>query len=491
MGAYNPNLNYFLARLQGVSTNYFRLESQSSGSAAITANKIIRFSLPSNCLLNTRSLSFHFGADANATASRGGRLPNDISSLIDRVELSSGGVQIAQGMNGYNTFMQMKKSVVTDKCDMALGHPEIVRATSYVDGGGSWAAGSSIASLTTVLNENYRTDAGQTPFCINNWEGFLGSVQPSIIDTSLLSDLTLTLYLADNSVCPSVAGVALSGTGSSDIVDANGTGQCSYQIKDFHLVVETLGLADSIYDQMIESRISEVGYIELPFKSYYSFSDVHTGNTRFTVATQSLDRVWAAFRPNDYNTAIAGATSVAGYKKVGAYVSTVAGGASYATPIDVGMPSYDVGGVLGTNSEKYKSYFFNFAEALLAAGTPATYQFSFNSSMLPQFRASAEQMLSITRNSIPTMDLNSGKYVAPVITLDQYKKNHFVMCVRLNLPMAEELREISGLDSRGISLNSYLSTTGLITSTAQNVFIVCETTSCLRIGLGRSIEVIL
>jgi len=454
MGAYNPNLNYFLARLQGVSTNYFRLEPQSSGSAAITANKIIRFSLPSNCLLNTRSLSFHFGADANVIASRGGRLPNDISSLIDRVELSSGGVQIAQGMNGYNTFMQMKKSVVCDKCDMALGHPEIVRATSYVDGGGSWAAASSIAALTGVLNENYRTDASQTPFCINQWDGFLGSVQPSIIDTSLLSDLTLTLYLADNSVCPSANGVALSGTGTSDIVDANATGQCQYQIKDFHLVIETLGLADSIYDQMIQSRMEEVGYIELPFKSYYSFSDVHSGNTRFTCSTQSLDRVWAAFRPNDYNTAVAGATVVSGYKKVGAYVSTVAGGATYATPIDVGMPSYDVGGVLNTNAEKYKSYYFNFAEALATGVLLATYQFSFNSSMLPQFRASAEQMLSITRNSIPTLDLGTGRFVTPLMTLDQYRKNYFVMCVRLNLPMAEELREISGLDKLKIVLKN-------------------------------------
>ena len=99
-------------------------------------------------------------------------------------------------------------------------------------------------------------------------------------------------------------------------------------------------------------------------------------------------------------------------------------------------------------------------------------------------------MLEITRNSIPTNDIATGKYTKPVWNLDQYKNNYFVFCVRLNLPHAEELREISGLDSRGISLNSFLSTTGISTATAQSVFIVCETTSSLRIGLGRSIEVI-
>ena len=291
-GGYNPNLTYFLSRLQGVSTNYFRLEPQSSGSSSITANKIIRFSLPSNCLLNTRGISFHFNADANNVAAAGGRLPADIAGLIDRVELSSGGIQIAQGANGYGLINQMRKCLTVDKCDVALGHPEIVRTKSYLDsttngtnfGYGDYATGATTV-LATTKNENYRNDNGQTPFAIHDWEGFLGSVQPAIIDTSLLSDLTLTIYLAGNEVCSSSAGVALEGTGAADITDVNGSTQAQFTVRDFHLIVETLGLADSVYDMMIEKRISQVGYIELPYKSYYSFNDTHSGTTRFTVAT--------------------------------------------------------------------------------------------------------------------------------------------------------------------------------------------------------------
>jgi hypothetical protein len=469
------------------ATNYFRLEPQASGSAAITANKIIRFSLPSNCLLNTRGISFNFNADANAVASAGGRLPADLSSLIDRVELSSGGVQIAQGANGYGLIVAMKKALTVDKCDVALGHPEIVRATSYVDGGGDWATGSSIAALTSTKNENYRADAGQVPFAITNWEGFLGSVQPSIIDTSLLSDLTLTLYLADNSVCSSSAGVALNGTGSTDITDVNTTAQAQYQIRDFHLIVETLGLADSVYDMMIEKRISQVGYVELPFKSFYTFNDTHSGTTRFTVASQSLDRVWVGFRNSTYAD-LAAPVKVAGYKDSGGYVSGVAGGATYASPFDMGKPTYDVGGILGTNAEKYRGNYFTFVESLASAGTPATYQFNFNGSFIPQFKASAEQMLTVSRNSVPTIDMGTGKYPVSLMTLDQYKRNFFVNCVRLNLPQSEENREISGADTRGISLNAYFTSTGF--SSGKNIFIVCECTSSLRIGAGRQIEVI-
>lgn len=378
----------------------------------------------------------------------------------------------------------MKKALTCDKCDPALGHPEIVRATSYVDGGGDWATGSSIASLTSTKNENYRNDNAQVQFSIHDWEGFLGSVQPAIIDTSLLSDLTLTLYLADNSVCSSSAGVALPGTGSSDITDAN-TIQAQYQIKDFHLIVETLGMADSVYDMMIEKRIAQVGYIELPFKSYYTFNDTHSGTTRFTVASQSLDRVWVGMR-NDTYANISAPVKVAGYKDTGAFVSTASG--SYTGGYDVGKPAYDVGGVLGTNAEKYRGNYFTFVESLASAGVPATYQFNFNGSFIPQFKASAEQMLTVSRNSVPTNDMMTGKYPLSVMSLDQYKRNFFVMCVRLTLPQAEENREIAGADTRGISLNAYFTSTGF--SSGKNIFIACECSSSLRIGAGRAIEII-
>ena len=56
--SYLPNLTYYLDRLSGFSTNIFRIEAQNNDSAA--ANKILRFTLPSNALLNLRSFALHF-----------------------------------------------------------------------------------------------------------------------------------------------------------------------------------------------------------------------------------------------------------------------------------------------------------------------------------------------------------------------------------------------------------------------------------------------
>ena len=73
--AMNPNLAYYCERLQGFSTNTFKLETDSKTEAY--ANDIVTFSIPSNSLVNLRSLKFRFQADAhiNDTDQIGARLP--------------------------------------------------------------------------------------------------------------------------------------------------------------------------------------------------------------------------------------------------------------------------------------------------------------------------------------------------------------------------------------------------------------------------------
>tara|TARA_R110000803_G_scaffold129070_2_gene196408 strand:+ start:2298 stop:3542 length:1245 start_codon:yes stop_codon:yes gene_type:complete len=409
-----------------------------------------------------------------STAGSGGRLPPNIDSLIARYELSAGGQQIAQGFNDMNVFAHAKRAIAGDNCDKVLGHPEMVRAKSYVDGFGD----SGTSGLTGTENESYPTTNNATQFCVGAWEGFLGSCEPGILDTGLLPDMVLTLYLADNSVLSTVAGIALDGTGSSDITD-DGSG-ATFTIDNFHLNVETLGMADSVYENMLERRMAE-GFLEIPYKSYFSFPDTHTGTTRWSVSTQSLDRVWVAFRASDYSTQ-GGAVRINGHKKTGAFVDDVAG--QTAADIDIGMPDYDAGGVMGIADEKYTSKYFNFAEDP-ASGANPSYQLQLNNAMLPQFKASAEDWWCISKNSIP-----HSIYEPKAKTLDQYKNNYFVMCARLNLPDSEAGREISGLDTRGINLNGSLQSTGVDASSAPNLVIFAECTSTLRVGAGRAVEVI-
>ena len=67
----NANLSYMLSRVQAVSTQTFKLNPQNSTTG--TANQQIRISLPSNTLLNLRSMKLLFRATTAGGAARRGR----------------------------------------------------------------------------------------------------------------------------------------------------------------------------------------------------------------------------------------------------------------------------------------------------------------------------------------------------------------------------------------------------------------------------------
>ena len=240
----------------------------------------------------------------------------------------------------------------------------------------------------------------------------------------------------------------------------------SYNMKNIHLVCECLGLADGIYDQMLEKRISDVGYLEIPFKQIFSLTDKINGNDiKFNCSSQSIDRVWAIFRdPNFYSQSTP--------KVVKGHI-TATGNQLYDAFKDF------------ADTEHYIGNFYRFKENPNSNDKP-TYQFSINNSFIPNFPATAEQMYSISMNSIPYTDKEHTHF-----SLDQYKDSYFVLCCRLNLPYSEMRRLISGIDTRGISANMTLHTTGLdTTATASNVVIFVEATSTLRIGSGRELAVL-
>jgi hypothetical protein len=454
MSAYSSALAYMLDRLSGFSTNTFRLETQGADTA--TSNKILRFTLPSNSLINLRSFSLHFNATANGVAGAGGRLPPKIETLVERVEISVGGIQLSAGSNFYNVLSHAKQALMGDKSDPILGHPDLVRQISYVDN----------TTITTTNNETYVSTNKSCQFCIDHWEGFLGTCEPKLFDSALVPDMVVSIYLADNTVLGSSAGVTLGGAGATDINDA-GTLTATWAMANIHATIECCGLNSNVYDNMVENIIATKGALELPFKNYVSFQDSTSNSTRFSVATQSLDRLWFVWRDTNFNLQQAPAI-VSGYKRYDA-TNTVGG-----------VASYDAGGVLATNKEKYILTCSRFVEP--PTSSKNTYQLSLNGSFFPQYQATAEEMFNISRNSVegkPQYEMG----------LDTMKNNYFVQCVRLNLPDSENSRLISGLNTLGVSLNAFYYIYNASSSRTINIFAECS--SVLRIGSGKQLEVIM
>ena len=419
-----------LDRLSGFSTNVFKLEPQGSNTAG--PNNIIRITLPANSLVNFRTFALHF--DAQTLGGVCARLPNKIDSLIERVEVTFGGVQVAAGNNYYSVLRHAKDALMGDKCDPVLGHKEINRAISNETG------------LALVADE------AAAKYCINKWEGFLGTVEPQIVDLSLLPECVVSIYLTSNYVLTK-------SVGPSDAADFQNAGpstpnRATFLLQNIYATIETVGMSDGTYDAMVSQIMSRVGFLELPFKQYVSFRD-RNANTRFSVATQSLDRLWLVHHSANH-TAEGAPILVTGYFNADAVQGFI--GSEYS-------------------GEKYISNAFNFPQN----DADAEYQLQLNGAMIPQYRAKFEDMMQISRQSIEGSP--QDKHV-----LKTMKDNYAVFCVRLNLQNSERLRQISGLDTRGIALNGIYNITGY--DNTKDISIFAEVTSVLRVGSGLQLEVI-
>ena len=227
--------------------------------------------------------------------------------------------------------------------------------------------------------------------------------------------------------------------------------------------------------------IASKGFVELPFKQYFSFHNTHTGSSRFTVATQSLDRVWMAWRHSTYNTLDA-PHSIPGYSTAADITGGSDSAENAAAIVALAQDLSDYHGMHGTGAtEKYLTNHQRFSEP--GADGDVKYQVVLNGAMYPQYQAGMEDMYQITKNSLP----GPVKYG---LTREQLRDSYFVQCVRLNLPDSEMTRQLSGLDTRSVSLQGQVNTTGTLTSDA-NLMIFAECSSSLRVGAGRQLEIII
>lgn len=440
MASYSPQLQYVLNRISGFTTNTFKL--QPNGSAEAVAGQIVRIALPQNSLVNFKSFAFHF--DAAITGATGeGRLPPNvgIGSLIERVEVTCGGLQIAAGNNFYNVLAAAKQAVMGEMCDPILGHPEVVRNKSY-----HTSDGNDGITAKKEVNAHYVVD---------KWCGFLGSVAPSIIDLGLLPEVVIQITLASNTVC-----IDAEDTTTNFETDAStgGTPAPVYKLTNMYATVECVGMADGTYESMVSAQMSQVGYLELPFKNYVSFQDHTKSSVKFSVASQSISRIWVVHRDDDFQAA-GGAVPITGHR-----THNAAG---------------DFNDVMDYNKERYTSAAFNFP---LPPDANQKHYITINGAMVPQWQASVEDMFQITKNSVL-----GGKHQMKYGLLTM-KANYGVFCVRLNLPESEYSNTITGIDSRGISANMFYNMEGVSADKHINIFV--ETDSVLRVGQGLQAEVI-
>ena len=136
MSVYPPAVSYFARRIMGVTTNTYKMEPNGSPDG-LGAGQIVTFELPTNTLLDMKSIKFMCGAKTQGGTKS--RLPNKMDSVIERISVEAGGLTIAQGFPQYNTVKHVKSILTEPVCksstlETALNHENIPRKISDITG---------------------------------------------------------------------------------------------------------------------------------------------------------------------------------------------------------------------------------------------------------------------------------------------------------------------------------------------------------------------
>ena len=454
-------MSFFLRSYNNVSHQNFQIQPASSGQ--LQAHRQMQFTLPTNAMLHLSKtrLMFTMSSDSPDETSAG-RLAA-AKSIIDRIEISAGGVSLSSGCAGSAVLAQCIDNMRTIDEDPVTSHCELYRRTSGVDG----------RSIITGT-EAYTNINNAQCFAIELGPWF-ATMQPNMLPTQILPTIVATIYLSGNATVVSSCRLA------ANVVNplTAGTSQCTYTVDNYTLSVSAYSLDDGVFDQTLATRLNSSEGLEATFCNYESFSNTFsTGSTSVSSAASSLDKVIVAFRKAQFD-GIKPATGVIGYN------NSLATGLTTAGVLD--QPATH-GGAKYLNST---TTFTSPSTTLPSAGDD-------NWAKQPN--------ISIQVNNVrfPSYDARIGAQTYELLkeafetdktacqSLVEYIENRCQLAYKFNLPASQAMRARSGLNLQGsnsqIRIEAVGDKTGL--STDGNIMIFIESSVVLKIAAGKQLMIV-
>jgi len=273
-------------------------------------------------------------------------------------------------------------------------------------------------------------------FKVQNFLGFLGTANGRILDLGVIGQLRLHLTLESTAVL---------------VRDADATNE-SFVLDNLYFTVDTVAVDDNVYYQAKNNFLASGGIISIPFDSYYSaLFNVNSFNqsSRFSVSSQSIDWALACFPKNR---SIQQVNASTGQSKYFDYVSQ--------DPSD-------------------------------ATKTLSTWNFSINNVQLPQYFCERSEAYPLLLNMMGTSQTMDGGVSPSITSADVWNKYFWCAGVRLDLLTAPSERTISGLSTLGTNSTIAFSSTGTGSYSPENLLVFVKTTNTLRIGSGKTLEIVL
>ena len=514
VSVYPKHMSYFCKRLNGFSKNTVRLNTQSS--TTVNQNGIISITMPSNAIVDTKSLAMFFECipevreNATGTTEADPVFPRFTTSLIERIQVSVGGVAVgnAPNMNSAIAYLKQISTMSNDKADAQpslwcspQGYGQTVGAGSFrgatPQGVGSAPVGANfqrglqqvqpvqnlapVAAATPLicgagaiaaglnggyqLSGNYPAPAlvngNENPqYCVELFNGFVSESQPAYLDTAALGAIRLDILLSPAAIFMGMgrAAVAPDKAGQAP-------GSCNaYSLQNIFCYVDVISVADGIYNSVLASYLASGQSLKIPFTNYFNFVDTigaggFNTSLRVNVRSQNIRRVWNSWRASNYN---AGNQLVDGLTNANT------------------TPYFHFGGNAGND---------NFGSLQLQIN---------NVSVPSQPARAGTEIAYYNRKALNKMNNQLGAALADSIVIQNTRGNTpvdmFYSCMGLDDRLSNGLRTLSGYSSSGTQTSIYVNLTARpnvapVAEPLQHMCIV-ECVSMLLVGQNRQITVI-
>jgi hypothetical protein len=277
------NLAYNIKTLAGFSKTCVKLTPDRT---AVKHGESFRVKLPSNTLIDLRTLCLYAKGTCEVTSGEAVHFPRNTSSLIKTLSVYVNGTLIER-IDNYNILYNKLY-------DLECGVDQVSKRYLEIS---DPSVAYSVANDTTNASPNILTSSAATittgrKLCVNNWLGFISSASCPCVDSNDFGVMEIEIELANESVLWASAH-ATAGTAPAPV-------GAKWKLDDVHFTISKIVFNDPLYYNMKASKLLSSG-LQIGYQTYISSKgSVVTKSTvsvNATVNTTSLDQLICCYGP--------------------------------------------------------------------------------------------------------------------------------------------------------------------------------------------------
>jgi hypothetical protein len=297
-GSFPKNLAYNVKTLSGFSKTICKLTP--TPNSAVSAGQTLKVRLPSNALLDLRTLTMYYEGTCTNTGGSGTgylRFPRLSSSIIDTLNIYINGTLI-ENITDYGHLYSCLYDLSCAGDQTAKRFLENSDPSILVDNGSTDITCPTFkATAFGAAGGGKAEHATAQPFYINNWLGFIGSSSTNVIDSNDCGVIELEIRLKPKEIL-----WATNGNATGTVANLSNP---NYSIDNVVFTIQKIVFNDPLYYNMKSSKLLgdgfTIGYNTYICSKSSSQAKGTSMNIQANINTTSLDQLICTTAPNDAN----------------------------------------------------------------------------------------------------------------------------------------------------------------------------------------------